>query len=122
MQSAKPLLMVEPPGPMSGRLAPVQLPAPIALPAGPTILVTSNYDTYELLGSADVMNIHWWTADGLSDALFSGTITLTATMPFALVAGGNIRPAGGAARRDVASEGTVRINYDPVTAFWSEVE
>jgi hypothetical protein len=114
--------MVEPPGPMFGRLAPTRLPAPVAILAGPTILITSNYDAYELLGTADVATIHWWTADGLSDPLFSGTITLTATMPFALVAGGNIRPAGGAARRDVAAKGIVRVNYDPVTASWSEVE
>jgi hypothetical protein len=122
VQSAKPLLLVEPPAPVFGRLAPVQLPAPVALLAGPTIVVTSNYDAYELLGTAEVTNIHWWTADGLSDPLFSGTITLTATTPFALVAGGNIQPPGGAARRDVASKGAVRVAYDPASAFWSEVE
>jgi hypothetical protein len=122
MQSDKPLLIVDPPMPVFGRLAPAQHPAPVALPAGPMLLVTSNYDAYELLGTAEVVNIHWWTGDGLSNPLFSGAITLTATTPFALVAGGNIRPAGGAARRDVASQASVRLNYDPALGYWSEVE
>lgn len=122
MRSAKPLLLVEPPGPVFGRLTPNQMVAPVALLAAPTLIVTSNYDAYELLGTAEVTNIHWWTEDGLSDPLFSGTISLTATTPFALVAGGNVQPASGAARRDVASKGAVRVAYDPASAFWSEVE
>ena len=94
--------------------------APTQLPATPVLVVSSNYDTYELLGSADIANIHWWTADGLSDALFSGAITLNATIPFALVAGGNIRLAGGAARRDVAAGASARLAYDSAAGAWSE--
>ncbi len=120
LQTGKPLIMSDPPTPVYGRLAPVAAVAPTQLPAGPVLVVSSNYDTYELLGSADIANIHWWTADGLSDALFSGAITLNATIPFALVAGGNIRLAGGAARRDVAAGASVRLVYDSAAGVWSE--
>jgi hypothetical protein len=120
MQTGKPMLMVEPVAPVFGHLAPVAGPAPSSIPAGPTMVISSNYDTYGVLGSADVMNLHWWTADGLSDPLFSGAITLIATTPFALVTGGNIRPASGAGRREVAANASVRLNYDPAQGFWSE--
>lgn len=120
LQTSKPLLIVDPPSPVYGRLAPVAAVAPTQLPAGPVLVVSSNYDTYELLGSADVANIHWWTADGLSDALFSGAITLNATIPFALVAGGNIQLTGGAARRDVAAGTSARLIYDSAAGTWSE--
>jgi hypothetical protein len=120
LQTGKPLLIVDPPGPVYGRLAPVAAPAPSSIPAAPTMVISSNYDTYEVLGTADVAAIHWWTEDGLSDPLFSGSITLTATVPFALVTGGNIQPAGGAARRDVASGSAVRLTYDSTQGLWSE--
>ena len=121
IESGKPLLTTDPAtAVVYGRIAPVVAPAPLALIAAPMLLVESNYDSYEVQGSADVSNIHWWTADGLSNALFSGTITLTAAGAFALVSGGNLRLAGGAARRDVAAGSSVRLTYDSSQGFWSE--
>lgn len=120
MLSGRPMLMVEPEGPVFGRLSPVIGPAPTSIVAGPVMVVSSNYDSYEVLGSADVANIHWWTADGLSNPLFIGTITLTAATSFALVTGGNIQLAGGAARRDVPLNASVRLTYDSAQGFWSE--
>ena len=120
LQTSKPLIMAEPTGPVYGRLAPVAAVSPTSLPAGPTLVISSNYDTYELLGTADVTNIHWWTSDGLSDPLFSGSITLSAGAGFALVGGGNIRLAGGAARRDVAAGSPIRLTYDSAQGFWNE--
>ncbi len=120
LQTGKPLIVSDPPTPVYGRLAPVVAVAPTSIPADPMMIISSNYDTYEVLGTADVATLHWWTADGLSDALFSGAITLNATVPFALVAGGNIRLAGGAARRDVAAGASVRLVYDSAAGVWSE--
>lgn len=120
LQTGKPLLIVDPPSPVYGRLTPVAAVAPTSIPAGPMMILSSNYDTYEVLGSADVATLHWWTADGLSDPLFSGTVTLKATVPFALVTGGNIQLAGGAARRDVAAGASVRLTYDSAAGAWSE--
>ncbi len=120
LQTGKPLLMTSSSTPIYGRLTPMAAPAPTSLPAGATLVISSNYDTYDLLGGADVANIHWWTADGLSNPLFTGTITLTASVPFALVGGGNIRLAGGAARRDVGAGTSIRLTYDPAQGFWSE--
>ena len=120
LQTGRPLLVVEPAAPVIGRLAPVVAPAPTSIPAGEVLVISSNYDAYEVLGSADIANIHWWTPDGLSNPLFDGAITLTALTSFALVAGGNLRLAGGAGRRDVAQNGSVRLIYDPAAGFWSE--
>jgi hypothetical protein len=89
--------------------------------AAPTTVVSSNYDTYRVSGAADIANIHWWSADGAADPLFSGTISLGAATPFALVAGGNIQLANGAARRDVAVGMTVRLSFDSAVGVWSEV-
>lgn len=122
IETGKPLLTTAPAtAVVFGRIAPIAAAAPLALIAAPTLLIESNYDTYEVQGSADVSNIHWWTADGLSNPLFSGAITLTAAGPFALVSGGNLQLAGGAARRDVAAGSSVRLNYDSSQGFWSEV-
>lgn len=120
LQSGKPLLLAESPTPIIGHLSPINGKAPSAVPAGPTIIISSNYDAFDVLGSADVSNIHWWTADGLSNALFTGAITLIATTPFALVSGGNIQLAGGATRRDVPATGSIRLMYDSAQGFWSE--
>lgn len=119
-QSNKPALMAESPTAIIGRLTPISGRAPTAVPAGPAIVISSNYDEFDILGTADVANIHWWTADGLSNSLFAGAIILHATLPFALVTGGNIQPAGGAARRDIPAEGSIRLVYDPAQGFWSE--
>ncbi len=119
--SAAPLMAVEGrQSPFFARLEPLPGPAPVALIAAPTTVVSSNYDSYQVNGPADIANLHWWTADGASDALFSGAISLTATTPFALVAGGNLRLAGGATRRDVAAGTTVRLSFDPAQNAWSE--
>lgn len=120
LQTGKPLLIVDPPSSVYGLLAPVAAAAPTSIPAAPSMIISSNYDTYEILGSADIATIHWWTEDGQSDALFSGAITLMATVPLAFVAGGNIQLAGGAARRDVAGGASVRLVYDSATGIWSE--
>lgn len=106
--------------PFYARLSPVAGPAPLALIAAPTTVVSSNYDTYQVNGPADIANLHWWSDDGSADALFSGTITLTAASPFALVSGGNIRLAGGASRRDVATGATIRLTFDSSQAVWVE--
>ena len=122
LESGKPLLTTDPATAIVyGRIAPVVAPAPLALIAAPTLLVESNYDSYEVQGSADVSNIHWWTADGLSNALFSGAITLTAAGALALVSGGNLRLAGGAARRDVAAGSSVRRTDAASQGFWRPV-
>lgn len=119
--SDAPLLAVEgSQTPFYARLAPTPGSAPVALIAAPTTVVSSNYDTYPVNGPADIANLHWWTDDGASDALFSGAINLTAVTPFALVTGGNIRPAGGASRRDVAGGATVKLTYDSSQGAWSE--
>lgn len=120
LQTGKPLLIVDPPSPVYGRLTPVAAVAPTSIPAESMMILSSNYDTYEVLGSADVATLHWWTADGLSDSLFSGAVTLKATVPFTFVSGGNIRLAGGAARRDVAAGASVRFTYDSAADAWSE--
>lgn len=91
-----------------------------SLPAGPVLVISSNYDTYSVTGIADVNAIHWWSADGASDSLFSGTITLTAANGFALVPGGNIN-LNGAVRRDVAAGQSLRLFYDPAQGTWVEV-
>lgn len=106
--------------PFYARLTPVAAAAPVALLATPVTVVSSNYDAYQVNGPADISALHWWTADGASDALFAGTISLTAATPFALVTGGNIQLAGGAARRDVAAGATVRVTYDPAAGVWRE--
>ncbi|WP_374686258.1 right-handed parallel beta-helix repeat-containing protein [Promineifilum sp.] len=120
LQNEKPLLMLEPSAPFFARLTPVAGQAPAALSAGPALVLSGNYDTYGVSGPADVSAIHWVTADGLSDALFSGVVTLVAGPPFALVTGGNVTLAGGATRRDVAAGATVRLSYDPQGAVWTE--
>lgn len=107
--------------PFYARLSPVPGPAPLDLLAAPTTVVSSNYDTYRVSGAADIANIHWWSDDGAADPLFSGTISLGAATPFALVAGGNIQLANGAARRDVAAGTTVRLSFDSAAGVWSEV-
>lgn len=121
LQTGKPLLIVEPASQMVGRLAPAVGAAPTTIPANATMVLSSNYDRFEVLGSADVAFIHWWTADGLSNALFNGTITLvTASAPLALVTGGNILLSGGATRRDIPANSSVSLYYDPALGNWSE--
>lgn len=119
--TAKPLLTVDPAGaPVFGHLNPVAMRAPSGLTAGSILVVSSNFDQYEVLGAADVTFIHWWYADGLSDALFSGVVTLRAATGFTLVAGGNI-DLGGATSRAVAAGTEVRLFYDSTAARWTVV-
>jgi hypothetical protein len=120
-QSASPMLVVNAPqAPFYARLSPVPGPAPLALAAAPALVISSNYDAYQVSGGGDVAALHWWSDDGTADPLFSGAISLTAASPFALVGGGNIQLAGGAARRDVAAGATVRLSYDSAVGRWSE--
>ena len=119
-QSPRPLLGTESPTPIIGRLTPIGGKAPTTLPAGATLVISSNYDAFDMLGAADVANIHWWTADGLSNTLFAGAITLYATVPFAVVTGGNIQLAGGITRREIPATGSIRLVYDPAQGFWNE--
>lgn len=117
LQTTRPILTVEPGNaPFVGQLAPRAGVAPAPIVAGATILVTSNYDHYPVNGTADISNIHWWTADGLSNPLFSGTVTLEALTGFNLVGGGNI-----ATPRQVAAGQQVRLNYNPQQGVWNEV-
>lgn len=119
-QSSSPMLNVNTPqAPFYARLSPVVGPAPVGLPAAPTTVISSNYDAYTISTPGEITALHWWSADGNADALFSGTVSLTAAAPFALLSGGNIRPAGGAARRDVAAGETARLTYDSAQGFWS---
>lgn len=120
--SPAPLLGLSAPGTgFYARLSPVAAPAPLAVSAAPTMVISSNYDAYQVSGGGDVATLHWWSDDGAADPLFSGAISLTAAAPFALVSGGNIQLAGGAARRDVAAGATVRLSYDPAVGVWSEL-
>lgn len=120
--SPSPMLAVNAPqAPFYARLAPVAGPAPVGLTAAPVTVISSNYDTYEVTSPGEINALHWWSADGTADALFSGAISLTAMTPFALVGGGNIRLSGGAARRDVAAGATVRLSYDSAEGVWSEI-
>jgi hypothetical protein len=98
-----------------GQLTPKAGIAPVPIAAGPLMLVTSNYDYYPVNGTADVNTIHWWTGDGLSNALFSGTITLEALSGFNLTSGGNI-----AVTRQVAAGQQVRLTYNPSQGIWNE--
>jgi hypothetical protein len=106
--------------PMVAYLTPIPGAPPTPIPAGEILVISSNYDTYTVNGTADVNAIHWWTADGASDSLFAGTINLTAATGLALVTGGNIS-LNAPPRREVAPNETVRLNYDPVAAVWTEV-
>ena len=120
-QSASPMLTVNvPQAPFYARLLPVVGPAPLGLPAAPATVISSNYDAYSISSPGEISALHWWSEDGNADPLFSGTVSLTAAAPFALLSGGNIRPAGGAARRDVAAGETIRLTYDSSQGFWSE--
>lgn len=119
--SGSPLLGVEgATTPFYAQIAPVVGPAPLALEAAPVTVVSSNYDTYQVNGPGDIAALNWWTADGASNSLFAGTISLTAATPFALVSGGNIQLAGGATRRDLAAGTTTRLSYDSAAALWRE--
>lgn len=121
LQTGRPLLVVEPSGPWATRLAPVAAPAPTSIPAAPVLVISSNYDAYEVLGFG--RHRQYPLVDGpraVEPAVQFGAITLTALTLFALVAGGNLRLAGGAARRDVAQNASVRLTYDPAAGFWSE--
>ena len=120
-QSGSPMLTVNvPQAPFYARLLPVAGPAPLGLPAAPTTVISSNYDAYSITSPGEISALHWWSEDGNADPLFSGAISLSATTPFALLSGGNIRLAGGAARHDVAAGQTIRLTYDSSQGFWSE--
>ena len=119
--NVRPMLVVaNAQAPFFARLSPVPGPAPLALAAAPTLVISSNYDAYQVSGGGDVTALHWWSDDGAADPLFSGAISLTAASPFALVGGGNIQLAGSAPRRDVAAGATVRLSYDSAVGLWSE--
>lgn len=119
--TSKPLLTVEPEGiSVFGYLAPVVGRAPAPLTAGPTLVINSNFDQYDVFGSADVTFIHWWYADGLSDPLFSGVVTFSAASGLTLVAGGNIN-LGGASSQVIAAGTDVRLFYEPSEDTWTVV-
>jgi hypothetical protein len=105
--------------PMVAALTPTPGAPDTPIPAGDMLIISSNYDTYTVNGTADVRAIHWWTADGASDSLFTGTISLTAATGLALVAGGNLGLAS--PRREVGPGETIRLSYDPAAALWTEV-
>ena len=119
--SSSPMLAVSgAQAPFYARLAPVAGPAPLALLAAPVTAISSNYDTYQVTGPGDIATLHWWTTDGAAGPLFGGAISLTAVSSFALVPGGNVQLAGGAARRDVATGATGRLSYDSAAGVWTE--
>lgn len=119
--TAKPLLIVEPAGtPVYAHLNPVAAPAPLPLTAASVLVITSNFDRYEIQSSADVTHIHWWSPDGLSDPLFSGVVTFAATTGFTLVSGGNI-DLGGATSHAVTAGTEVRLFYESADGTWTIV-
>lgn len=119
--SGKPLLVVESGRPVYGQLAPVPGQAPSPLSAGSTLVINSNYDTYQVIGTVDVANLHWWSEDGLSDPLFSGEITLIAGMPFSLVTGGNIQLAERGGGMSIPAGEAIRLLYTSDQGMWTIV-
>lgn len=119
--SDKPMLIVEPGStPVFAFLNPVAEAAPATLAAGPMLVISSNYDQYTISSIGDINTIHWWFPDGLSNALFSGVVTLSAAAGFTLVSGGNI-DLEGAPSLVVAAGDAVRLFYDPTRQSWSVV-
>jgi hypothetical protein len=119
--TGQPMMVVEPFTPVYGRLAPAPGQSPTPLSAGPAMVISSNYDTYQVIGTADISRLHWWTEDGLSDPLFSGTITLVGGTPFSLVTGGNIQFPDRAIRNEVAAGQSIRLFYASDQATWTVV-
>jgi hypothetical protein len=119
--TGRPMLVVEPAAPVYGRLAPAPGQSPTPLSAGSSMVISSNYDTYQVIGTADVNHLHWWSEDGLSDPLFSGTITLVGGTPFSLVTGGNIQFLDRATRSDVAAGQSARLFYASDQGMWTVV-
>lgn len=120
IQTGKPMLTVTPGGvTVYAHLEPAPGTDPNPLTAAGTMVVTSNFDAYRVVGTAEVSRLHWWTPDGLSDSMFSGVISLLATEPFSLVGGGNIQLPGG--RRDVAANQQVSLRYSSNDGAWTEV-
>lgn len=119
--SGKPLMVVDSGEAVYGRLAPVLGQATLPLSAGTTMIVNSNYDTYQVIGTFDVANLHWWSEDGLSDPLFTGEITLKAGMPFVLVSGGNIQLTERAGGMSLAAGESIRLLYTSDQAIWTVV-
>jgi hypothetical protein len=119
--SGKPLLIVESGEPVYARLAPVSGPSPLPLSAGSTMVVNSNYDTYQVIGTFDVANLHWWYEDRLSDPLFTGEISLTAGMPFALVSGGNIQLSERGGGATIQGGESIRLRYTSDQGTWTIV-
>ena len=85
------------------------------------MVVNSNYDTYQVIGTAEITSLHWWTEDGLSDPLFSGTITLIGGTPFSLVTGGNIQMPDQTGRGEILAGQTVQLSYASDQGIWTVV-
>lgn len=121
MLSGKPMLVVEPATPVYGRIAPAPGQSPVPLSTASTMVVNSNYDTYQVIGTAEITSLHWWTEDGLSDPLFSGTITLIGGTPFSLVTGGNIQMPDQTGRGEILAGQTIQLNYASDQGIWTVV-
>ncbi len=119
--TGEPMLTLSPPtATVNGRIEPVSGLQPSPVTAAPLITIVSNYDTFQVLGSADLNTIHWWTDDGRSDPLFSGFVNLIANNGLTLVEGGNIDLAG-AGQRVVQPGEQVRLLYESFRRLWREM-
>lgn len=105
---------------VNGQLEPVSGLQPSPVSAAPLMTLVSNYDTFQVIGSANVETIHWWTDDGRSDPLFSGFVNLVANNGLTLVEGGNI-DLGGAGQRVVQPGEQVRLLYESFRRQWREM-
>lgn len=118
--TAEPILNVSPETvAVYGQITPASGMQPSPLSAAALLVVTSNYDTFQVIGSAEVNSIHWWHEDGRSNAIFSGTITLIASNGLTLVSGGNIDLAG-ASQRVVQPGEQIRLAYRSDQQRWTE--
>lgn len=102
-------------------LAPIPGQSPVPISSGTSLVLSSNYDTYQVIGTADIANLHWWSEDGLSDPLFDGAVTLVGGTPFSLVTGGNIQLAGRSGRSDIAAGESARLVYSSEQRTWTLV-
>jgi hypothetical protein len=119
LQAPYRVLTISPEGARAAaRLTPTPGSAPDALAAETVLVVNSNYDAYRISGAGTINTIQWWEADGRSNPLFTGRITLIAADGFTLAEQGNVSLALGGAGRFVGREQSITLTYDPARDRW----